>query len=282
MIIEANVGNCRKRLAVVQLVIFFVVIGLAGLIRDVHAAASVAKTEKHPDFSGFWILDNSMNRGPKQSPPDLPGGWRGFGTKNLPAPPLRKEVYEEFRARRAREEAATNRVGGLDEQTARCGPGGFPDMMSFGDPLDIFQRADEMMMVTERDRQLPRHIYISPPHPANPLYLPSKNGILRNNGHSVAHWEGDVLIIKTDGLDPGSWMFSIERIPHSDAMTVTERLTLSPDGKTMTNVMDINDPKTLTAIWTLTYIWHRAPADQEAFEGSCTIDPTFPGLFDKK
>jgi hypothetical protein len=119
----------------------------------------------------------------------------------------------------------------LDEKTARCEAGGFPDFLEFDNPLDILQRPDELLMVTERDRQLPRHIYISPPHPISDEYSPARNGVFTHNGHSLAHWEGNTLVIKTDGFDPSPWMFSIDRIPHSDAMTTLERLSLSADTK---------------------------------------------------
>ena len=247
----------------------------AALVACAGPTAAAEKIDGHPSFSGFWLLEGY--RGPKKSPADLPGGWRTFGSPDRPGPPFRPSVYQEFRARRVSEEAAMKRDDGLDEKTAQCDAGGFPDVMSFGDPLDIHQRADEILMVTERDRQLPRHIYIVPNHPISEKYSPESNGLIFHNGHSVAHWEGDTLVVKTDALDPSPWMFSIERVPHSDVMAVTERFTLSADGKTLTDVMTITDPKTLTEPWVLKFNWHPAPADTESFEGSCDINFDYLG-----
>ena len=231
----------------------------------------------HPNFAGIWQLNRQ--RGVKKvSPPDLPEGWRTFGTPDLPGPPLTRQAYEAVKAQRVKESQATNKQGGLDDQTARCARGGFPDFISFGDPLDIMQRPDEIIMVTERERQIPRHIWISPPHPLLPDYSPARSGLLFNNGHSVAHWEGDTLVIESDSFDPGPWMFSIERLPHSDAMTTTERLSLSADGATLTDLLEIRDPKVLTAPWKLKFSWHRAPPGTEALEGNCDIDLDYLGV----
>ena len=245
---------------------------------DVHAEA---KSKARPDFSGFWVLDESLHFSGGNGPPDLVGGWRGFGSfRNNPQPPLQRHIYEEVRDRRNREMSATDLQGGLDEQTALCGPGGFPDLLEFFDPLDIHQRDDELIMLTERERQLPRHIYITPRHVVSDQYLPSKTGVTSNNGHSLGHWEGNSLVVKTDGVDAGPWMFSIDRIPHSDALQATERLSLSPDGKVLTDVLTIIDPKVLVQPWTLTLKWNRAPPDTEAIESVCVRDAEAPGLKD--
>ena len=125
-----------------------------------------------------------------------------FGTADMPGPQLQKQAYAIVLAQRIKEDKAVKISDGLDGQTARCESGGFPDFMTFDNPLDIMQRPDEIVMVTERERQLPRHIYISPPHPQSDIYDATKNGIATHNGHSVAHWEGGILVVKTDGFDP--------------------------------------------------------------------------------
>ncbi len=232
--------------------------------------ASEAKATAHPDFSGFWLIDASLRFSGGNGPADLPEGWRGLGSfRTNPQPPLLPSVYEQVRSRRVSEHAATTRDGGVDEQTAACGPGGFPDMLEMMDPLDIHQRADELLMVTERERQLPRHVYIVPAHVLQDMYQPSKGGNLSNNGHAIGHWEGSTLIIDTDGFEPGPWMFSIDRIPHSGEMTTHERLSLSSDGAMLIDELTITDPKTLTKPWTLTIKYRRAPPGTEALESYC-------------
>ena len=253
---------------------------MSALIWSVAAGAeTTAPAVPPPNFSGFWIMNGNIGgTGPKFAPHDLPEGWRMFGTPDRPAPSLQKPAYEALKAQRLKEEKAVNIWDGLDAQTARCEAGGFPDFLSFDNPLDIMQRPDELLMVTERERQLPRHIYISPPHPLNPMYSPAQNGVFTHNGHSIGHWEDGTLVIKTDGFDPEPWMFSIERLGHSELMTTVERLSLSTDGSTLTDHLVITDPKTLTKPWKLTYSWHRASPDTEAVESTCEIDNNYLGI----
>ena len=139
-------------------------------------------------------------------------------------------MFQSLKAQRLKESEARTLDGGLDPQTAACEAGGFPDFISFGDPLDIHQRSDEILMVTERERQLPRHIYILPEHPVSKIYSPAESGLTFREGHSLAHWEGSKLIVDTKYFMEGPWMFSIERIPHSDEMTTHEEIELSADG----------------------------------------------------
>lgn len=235
-------------------------------------------SKQHVNFDGFWLLNRAPDNQKRASPPDLPEGWRTFGTPDLPAPKLQPGAFDILKTQRAKEAKAVKITDGVDDQTARCEAGGFPDFLTFDNPMDIIQRTDEVVMVTERERQLPRHIYISPPHQSSDIYTPAKNGILTHNGHSVGHWEGSTLVIESDGFASGPWMFSIERIPHSDAMTTTERLSLSDGGTLLSDQVVITDPKTLKEPWSLKFTWHRAPPDTEAIESSCTIDTDYLGI----
>lgn len=232
-------------------------------------ASSVASAPAVPDFSGFWLRQNPP-RGAPTAPPDLPEGWR---TLNAFPPPLRPEAYEIVKAQRIKEAAALERGTGVDPQTARCAPAGMPDVMFHIPPLDIIQRRDEIVMVTERERTLPRHLYITPFHPLSKAYDPKESGNLTPNGRSVAHWEGKVLVVRTDGFDPGPYMASIDRVPHSEEMVIEERLSLDASGQVLSNQMTVTDPKTLTRPWTFTLNYRRAPPDTEAIQQVCSPEP---------
>jgi hypothetical protein len=233
------------------------------------APAGTATVSETPDFSGFWIR-KSPPRVPNSAPPDLPEGWR---TLNAFPPPLRPEAYEVVKSQRLKEAAALERSEGTDPQTARCGPAGMPDMMFHMPPLDIVQRRDEIVMLTERERTYPRHIYITPFHPLSKEYDPRESGNLTPNGHSVAHWEGKTLVIRTDGFDPEPYMASIDRVPHSDEMTIEERLSLDPSGRLLSDQMTVTDAKTLLRPWTFTLNWVRAPLAMEAIQQVCMPEP---------
>ena len=222
-----------------------------------------------PDFSGFWIR-KSPPRVANSAPPDLPEGWR---TLNSFPPPLRPEAYEVVKAQRVKEAAAMERAEGTDPQTARCAPAGMPDLMFHMAPLDILQRRDELVMLTERERTLPRHIYILPYHPAAKEYDPKESGNLTPNGRSLARWEGKTLVIKTEGFDPEPYMASIDRVQKSDEMTIEERLSLDSTGQLLSNQMTVTDPKTLLRPWAFTLTYARAPLGTEAIQQICAPEP---------
>ena len=233
------------------------------------APSGAGETQPVPDLSGFW-LRKSPPRVPNSAPPDLPEGWR---TLSAFPPPLRPEAYEVVKAQRVKEAAALERADGTDPQTARCAPAGMPDLMLHIAPLDILQRRDELVMLTERERTLPRHIYILPYHSAAKEYDPKESGTLTPNGRSLAQWVGKTLVIKTEGFDPEPYMASIDRVPHSDEMTIEERLSLDASGQLLSNQMTVTDPKTLLRPWTFTLTYERAPLGTEAIQQICTPEP---------
>jgi hypothetical protein len=58
-------------------------------------------------------------------------------------------------------------------------------------------------------------------------------------GHSIGHWEGDVLVVDTVGFEPGSLAGAI---PHSSALRIVERFALNPDTLELTREYTAEDP----------------------------------------
>jgi len=67
-------------------------------------------------------------------------------------------------------------------------------------------------------------------------------------GHSVGHWEGDTLVIKSIGFTPATWL-ARGGFFHSEDMTVTERFTRQ--GEQMLYEVTVEDPKVLVQPWEL-------------------------------
>ena len=68
------------------------------------------------------------------------------------------------------------------------------------------------------------------------------------NGHSVGHWEGDILVVDTIGMREDSWLNSAG-LQHSDQMHMVERFKkTSPD--TFTVKVTIDDPVYFTKPFT--------------------------------
>jgi hypothetical protein len=77
-------------------------------------------------------------------------------------------------------------------------------------------------------------------------------------GHSVGHFEGDVLVVETVGLTPGAVPGGGVRSP---ATRLIERFQVAPDGKTMTLTYTWDDPAIYEQPHTYRYIFDRAPGD---------------------
>jgi len=77
-------------------------------------------------------------------------------------------------------------------------------------------------------------------------------------GYSAGRWEGGALVIKTTGLEDET-VLDASGLPHSDQMTLTERLRILPDGH-LEERFTIDDPAFYTRPWTAVATYHPAPA----------------------
>ena len=96
-----------------------------------------------------------------------------------------------------------------------------------------------------------RHIYLdgrSHPSPWTP------NGA----GHSVGHFEGNVLVVDTTGMSPGGVPGGGMR---SAVTHLVERFEVAPDGKSMTVSYAWDDPAIYVKPHTYQYTFDRAPGD---------------------
>lgn len=75
----------------------------------------------------------------------------------------------------------------------------------------------------------------------NPLYF----------GRSVAHWEGDTLVVQTKGFNEDFW-FSNGGLPHTDKLEMEERFT-RPDLDTLQYAVTIDDPGAYTRAWSASW-----------------------------
>jgi len=184
-------------------------------------------------------------------PPDLTGVWSIVGhTSTLKTiegslPPLNaaaRTLYEQHLAAAARGDRSFDGV-------TRCLPPGLPRLMLMNEPFEILQRQRVIYFVHQLNR-LPRRAYLGEqlPEDPDPLYL----------GFSVAHWQGDVLVIESSGFREGT-LLDDAGLPHSDALHLTERYQLGKDGRTLHARFTIEDPKTYTHSWNAQAEYVRRP-----------------------
>ena len=134
--------------------------------------------------------------------------------------------------------------------TSLCWPGGVPAQLLVPTKVYFLQTPKEIWMVWERD-QLVRRVYLDRPHSANP----------RPDwfGESVGHYEnGDTLVIDTIGLaeHPLSFVDNY-RTPHTTQIHVVERFRLVDGGKTLENLIHVEDPGAFNMPWSAIQRWRR-------------------------
>jgi hypothetical protein len=71
-----------------------------------------------------------------------------------------------------------------------------------------------------------------------------------DDGESIAHWDGDTLVLDTWGFNATSWFGSVGGYFHSDNMHVIERF--QRDGNILTWTATVDDPDVLLEPWTMT------------------------------
>ena len=196
-----------------------------------------AHAADHPDFTGKWKVQAFI--------PTLK-------TDKGALPPLRPEARKVYDQRVAKQ---------VKDPIDSCLPHGVPRLMYAPYPMLLLQSNGQLDMIQEANHTT-RLVYIgaTPVDGDDPKWL----------GDSVGHWDGNSLVVDTINNDHRTWLDKAG-LPHSDDMKVTERLSLSGDGKVLTDAITINDPKTYTAPWTTTVKFTRQPG-MELAENVCTRD----------
>jgi hypothetical protein len=126
--------------------------------------------------------------------------------------------------------------------TARssCQPAGVPGFdVLLGGALSILQSPSKVTMIFSGNAET-RHIWLNVPHSANP-----KSSWY---GESVGHYEDDVLVVDTIGLNDKTFIDNY-RTPHTDQLHVTERWRLIEGGKKLEILLTIDDPGTFYQPW---------------------------------
>lgn len=109
-----------------------------------------------------------------------------------------------------------------------------------------------------------RRIYLKRGHLKNPP--------LTSYGDSVAHWEGDTLVVDSIGFDDKSFL-DLDGGRHSTEMHIVERWRLVADGKWLERRWTVDDPRALKAPFTFTRYHQRLPVETRPIERVCLDEP---------
>ena len=88
-------------------------------------------------------------------------------------------------------------------------------------------------------------------------------------GYSVGHWEGDTLVVESNGFNDRTWLMGYR--PHTEKLRITERFR-RPDFGHLDTAVTFQDPEAYNRAWTVP-IHSRFAADTELIEAACNEFP---------
>jgi len=202
----------------------------------------------HPDLSGIWQggslsfavgVANAVAAG--QSPEEATG--RPASSKREPPPyqPWAEAKRQEYLARR-----------GIDDPISRCLLPGVPRITAMPMPLQISQTPGQVIILYEAFhgfRVIPTDGRAHPDD-AEPSFL----------GDSVAHWDGDTLVVDVADFNDKTWLAGVGTI-HTEALHVIEQYTRTTYNTIQLDVT-MEDPKALTRPWMSHSVLYLRPGER--------------------
>jgi hypothetical protein len=186
------------------------------------------------------------------NPKDLSGVW---GNNGIPfdfktKPPFTESGKKLWEATQAEVKhpgvPATNGGEGGKDPMMHCDPLGYPRALQYNYGMEFIMLPDRILQMFEWGGYH-RTIW------TDGRKIPADPPQARWFGYAVGHWEGNTLVVESNGYEDRSWIDEDRParqrgIPHSDEMKVTERWTRVNYG-TLNVEMTITDPKVFTKPW---------------------------------
>jgi hypothetical protein len=186
------------------------------------------------------------------APPDISGYWElPIDGRFVPPARLSSRVTKAMLDAEARKTVKAIRW---------CNWVGMPTTMDVGRPLNVRQGAREIVIVAESPVTPVRHLYLNrKTHIDKAVFDPS------TSGDSIAHWEGDTLVVDTTGFDPTK---GITEIPGGGFRTATSRLVeryrLLNNGALLSVSFTWTDPSVFQSPHTYEFRYRRVEREYEA------------------
>ena len=200
------------------------------------SAPAPRTADGRPDLSGIWRPERNQKCPPDGCPDNQMSEQFldfGFGLQGgIP--------YQPWAAALVKERSEQN---GKDDPTSNCFPGGIVRLHTYPAFNKIVQTPGLIVILSEREVTYRQIFMDGRPLPVDPL--PTWKG------YSVGHWEGDTLVVESNGFrNEGIWL-DRKGSPLTDAARITERIRRVNYGRMETQVT-INDSKAYTAPFTVT------------------------------
>ena len=194
-----------------------------------------------PDFSGIWQGGGASGLafaiGSDNAKAARPDDAAVAGAPAAVAPARMKPPYQDWILPKVEE--IRNRRN-IDDPSARCLLVGVPRITNEPLPIKIIQTKDEITFLYETFHAFRVIPTDGRKHPDD--VLPSFMG------DSVAHWEGDTLVVDVAGFNDKTWIGAGGATLHTEALHVIERYK-RVDYDTITYEVTIDDPKAFTKTW---------------------------------
>ncbi len=139
-----------------------------------------------------------------------------------------------------------------DEARHLCVPDGLPRLLGNPYPFQIIQTPGQVTFAYELNHVIRPIVLDKPQVSAHELEVAPYY-----SGHSVAHWDGDTLVIETAGFNEKTFL-DATGAPHSDEMTTVERVKKVND-KTLEDVITVTDPQMFTKPWSARFVYDLHP-----------------------
>jgi hypothetical protein len=210
-----------------------------------------------PDFSGIWFANvpstDMCETGDCIQEERMAREQINLGIKLEGGLPYTDWSREQMVERRA--------DGGINDPHMHCMPPNYPRAWTLPQHTKIVQTPDLMVMLHEFNAAY-REVFLD----GRPL-LEDPNPTW--NGYSTAHWEGDTLVIQTNGIRDDMWL-DIQGSPITESAVVTERLRRINFGLMEVEIA-VDDPKAYTKPWSVTIEMAYQP-DTTLLEEICLDD----------
>jgi hypothetical protein len=219
-------------------------------------AAPTPKTaDGKPDFSGMWAPRDELPCDRKE---------RGVQCTELALTPQVINIasglkdglpYQPWAADLVKTRRAQT---GVNDPHTHCMPPNYPRAWAFPEFQKIIQTPDMLVVLHEFNASY-RQVFFdgrSFPDDMTPAW----------SGYSVAHWEGDTLVVESRGFRDDGWLDTTGN-PLTDAARTTEKIR-RPNFGSLEIEITVNDPTAYTKPWTAT-MHQKAVLDTELIDFMC-------------
>ena len=198
------------------------------------SAPAPRTADNKPDLSGIWEMKGRP--GETSLLGQLPGPAESANiASSLPQGlPYQPGAAQLLTARKAEQR--------VNDPLTHCLPIGPVRLHTFNSPKKIIQTPGLVVILSEYNASY-RQIFTD----GRPLLLDPNPSW---NGYSSGHWEGDVLVVESNGFREGLWLDNTGN-PLTDAAQIRERFRRVNFGQLEID-LTVDDPKAYTRPWTVT------------------------------